>query len=140
MGTGQAKCGTDKSERLLCLGKVWTGRILNVFVRSSIKISAQWTAAVCEGKSFGSSQISAGGSWCPEVVLLWAPGADVGENQHEAAVPPLSHLPYPWEMPVASSGHVLVASVKHLKLRGMNLGGIVRVSGKEGEEQSVSER
>lgn len=140
MGTGQAKRGTDKTELLLCLGRVWTGKILNIFVRSPGKISARWAATAHEGKSLGLSHISVGGSWCPEVVLLWAPCADVGEKQHEAAVPPLSHLPYPREMPVVSSAQVLVASVKHLKLRGMNLGGIVGISKKQGEEQSGSER
>lgn len=62
-----------KTELLLCLGRVWTGKILNIFVRNSVKISAQWTATVYEGKTLGLSHISVGGSWCPEVVLLRAP-------------------------------------------------------------------
>lgn len=63
-----------------------------------------------------------------------------GRKQHEAAVPPLSRLLHPREMPVVASAQVLVASVKHLKLSGTNLGGIVCVSKKQDEEQSVSER
>lgn len=61
MRTGQAKCETDKTDLLLCLGRVWTGKIFNIFVRSSVKIPAQWAATVREGKSLGLSHISVGG-------------------------------------------------------------------------------